>query len=123
MIASSISDILIVSGAVTALAGLPAVFAPGWFLRYVFGVNDPQAATGFFVRHWGVLIFAVGMLLAGSAFTPSPRPLVLGAAALEKFAIVALIAFGPLKRTPLMTAAAIVDGAFALIYSAYLLGA
>jgi hypothetical protein len=44
------------------------------------------------------------------------------AAAIEKFAVVLLIFFGPMKRTRAMTAIAIMDGAFATIYVAYLAG-
>jgi hypothetical protein len=117
-----ISTILIVSGAITAIAGLPAIFVPRVLLRIVFGVTTTDAAIRFFVRHWGVLISAVGLLLVACAFTPAARPPILIAAATEKLAIVTLIFFGPLSRTALMTVAALVNGALALIYIAYLVG-
>lgn len=123
MLAASIGDILVVSGLATALAGLATAIFPVRLLSTVFGVQRVEPATAFFARHWGVLIFVVGLLIVGSAFTPTPRPLVLAGAALEKFAIVGLIFFGPLKRTMLMTVAAVADGLFAVLYVAYLFGA
>ena len=92
-------------------------------LRLVFGVENTDAAILFFARHWGVLIFAVGALLAFVAYNPGLRAPVLIAAALEKIAIVLLVLFGPLKRTPGMYAIAAGDGLFAAIYVLYLLTA
>jgi hypothetical protein len=68
------------------------------------------------------LISTVGALVLYSAYAPPIRTAVLSAAAFEKFAIVTLVFFGPLKRTRLMTAAAAADGLFAAIYVAYLAG-
>ena len=90
-------------------------------LRLGFAV-DADGALLFFVRHWGLLIGIVGALLVEAAAVPAIRGPVLIAAATEKLAIGGLVFFGPLKRTPIMTAAAIADGAFALVYIAYLAG-
>jgi hypothetical protein len=90
-------------------------------LRLGFAV-EADAALCFFVRHWGLLIGIVGALLVAAAPAPALRGPVLIAAAIEKFAIGGLVFFGPLKRTPVMTAAAIADGAFAIVYLAYLAG-
>jgi len=122
MLASSIGWILVASGVITALAGLAALLFPHLFLRLGFDVESPDRATAFFVRHWGVLIFAVSGLIVYSAYAPAVRVPVLTAAAIEKFAIGFLIFFGPLKRTRAMTAIGLGDGAFALIYAAYLAG-
>jgi hypothetical protein len=46
----------------------------------------------------------------------------LASSTIEKLAMGALIFFRPTKRTPAITAAAIVDGTFAVIYIAYLGG-
>jgi hypothetical protein len=120
VLAQAIGWILVVSGAVTAVGGLFAAATPRALLRIVFGVSDAGAATLFFARHWGVLIFAVGALLVWAAYDPSLRVAVLAAAALEKLVVVALIFFGPLRRTQLMTVAAVADGTFAVLYLAYL---
>jgi hypothetical protein len=113
-----IAWILGISGAVTALGGLLAAAVPRPFLLAVFGVGDADAALAFFARHWGVLIFVVGALLVYAAYDPSVRLPVLLAGAAEKLVIVAMIFFGSLKRTRLMTVAAIADGTFAILYLA-----
>jgi hypothetical protein len=92
-------------------------------LRLGFETESAIApVTVFFVRHWGVLIFVVGALIVLSATAIPIRAPVLIAAAVEKLAMGALIFFGPMKRTPGMTAIAIVDGVFAVLYIAYLGG-
>ena len=122
MLASSIGWILVVSGVITAGAGLAALLFPHLFLRLGFGVESPISSLVFFVRHWGVLIFVVGALIVYSAYAPTTRAPVLVAAAMEKFAIGLLTFFGPMKPTSAMTAIAIGDGAFAILYVAYLSG-
>lgn len=120
MMTSSIGWIFASSGAITAGGGLFALFLPHLVLRLGFDVESPAASTVFFVRHWGVLIFVVGGLIVFSAYSPAFRVPILAAAAIEKFAIGLLIFFGPMKRTRAMIAMALGDGAFALIYAAYL---
>ena len=122
MLASSIGWILVVSGVITAGAGLAGFLFPHLFLRLGFGVESPIGSLVFFVRHWGVLIFVVGALIVYSAYAPETRAPVLIAAAIEKFAIGYLTFLGPMKRTPAMTAIAIGDGAFAILYVVYLSG-
>jgi hypothetical protein len=92
------------------------------FLRLGFGVESPISPLLFFVQHWGVLIFSVGMLITYSAYAPAVRSPVLAAAAIEKCAIGLLVFFGPMKRTSAMTAMAAGDSVFAIIYVAYLAG-
>ena len=122
MLVSSIARILVASGVITAGAGLAALFSPHLLLRLGFGVEDPASSAVFFVRHWGVLIFVVGGLIVYSAYAPVTRTPVLIAAAIEKFAIGLLVFFGPIKRTNTMTAIAILDGIFAILYVAFLAG-
>lgn len=122
MLASSIGWILVASGAITAGGGLAALLFPKLILGLGFGVESPTDSAVFFVRHWGVLIFAVGALIVYSAYAPTTRTPVLTAAAIEKFAIGLLVFFGPVKRTTAMTGIAIVDGAFAVLYVGYLTG-
>lgn len=117
---SAVFWVLVISGVGTAGAGFVALLVPRELLRLAFGVPDANGSTLFFARHWGVLIFAVGALVLYSAYAPFSRPAILTAAAVEKFAIVALIFFGPLKRTRLMTAIAVIDGTFATLYVIFL---
>src|SRR5499433_304249 len=122
MLSSSIEWILVASGIVTAGAGLTALLFPHLFLRLGFSVERPVSPLVFLVQHWGVLIFVVGALIVYSAYAPTVRAPVLVAAAIEKFAIGLLTFFGPMKRTTAMTAIAVGDGAFAILYVAYLAG-
>jgi len=122
MLALSIRWILVASGIITGGAGLAALFFPHLFLQLGFGVGSPNTPLVFFVRHWGVLILAIGALIVYSAYAPTFRAPVLAAAAIEKFAIGLLTFFGPMKRTTAMTAIAVGDSAFAILYVAYLAG-
>jgi len=117
---ASIGWILVVSGLITAGGGAAALISPRLLLRLGFGDGSASNSAVFVVRHWGVLIFAVGALTVYSAYAPSIRVPVLVAAAAEKFAIGLLVLFGPLKRTAGMTAIALMDGLFAVLYVAYL---
>ncbi len=117
---ASIGWILVVSGLITAGGGAAALISPRLLLRLGFGDGSASNSAVFVVRHWGVLIFAVGALTAYSAYAPAIRVPVLVAAAAEKFAIGLLVFFGPLKRTAGMTAIALMDGLFAVLYVAYL---
>ncbi len=76
----------------------------------------------FFVRHWGALLFVVCALTVYSAYVPISRVPILTAAIIEKLVIVALIFFGPWKRTIAMTVVGIMDGVLAMLFSAYLAG-
>jgi hypothetical protein len=120
MAASSMGFFLVASGLITAAGGLAALLSPHLLLRSGFGVENPQTAALFFVRHWGVLIAAIGALIALSASSTEIRTPILVAGAVEKFAISLFIFFGPLKRTGAMTAIAVTDGLFAILYVAYL---
>ena len=69
-----------------------------------------------------MLSFVVAALIVYSAYAPTIRGPVLVAAAIEKFVIGLLTFFEPMKPTSAMTAIAIGDGAFAILYVAYLFG-
>ncbi|MGB0125659.1 MAG: hypothetical protein WA419_22200 [Silvibacterium sp.] len=122
MLASSIKWILIISGIGTAAGGLAGLFLPRTTLQLVFGSKISDGTTMFFVRHWGALLFVVCALTVYSAYVPVTRVPILTASIIEKIAIVALIFFGPLKRTVAMTAVGIMDGVLAILFMAYLAG-
>jgi len=122
VLTTSIGWVLVVSGIVTAGGGLVALLFPHFNLRSTYGDESPTSVSVFFVRHWGVLILAVGGLIILSAYDHAIRVPILVAAAVEKFAIGLLVFFGPVKRTSGMTVVAIVDGIFALLYVGYLAG-
>lgn len=120
MLSPFIGQILTVSGFITGGGGIAALLYPSLLLRLVFGVEGPTSSALFFVRHWGVLIVAVAALILDSVFQSGFRAPVLIVAAVEKFAIGLLVFFGPVKRTVGMTAIAIVDSIFAILYVVYL---
>lgn len=122
MLTSSIGWILVVSGVATAAGGLAACLFPQPVLQLLFGSKTTDGVTTFFIRHWGALLFVVCALTVYSAYFPATRIPILTAAAIEKFVIVALILFGPAKRTVAMTAVAALDGTLAILFVAYLAG-
>jgi len=122
MLASSIGWILIVSGAATAAGGLAAFLFPRPVLQLVFGAKSTDGLTMFFIRHWGALLFVVCALTVYSAYVPTSRVPILTASVIEKFAVVALTFFGPVKRTVAMTAIGAMDGTLAILFIAYLSG-
>ena len=122
MLASSIGWILIVSGIATAAGGLAACLFPQLVLQFVFGAKSTDGVTMFFVQHWGGLLFVVCALTVFSAYVPATRAPILTASVIEKFVIVILIFFGPVKRTVAMTAIATMDGILAILFVAYLAG-
>jgi hypothetical protein len=121
MIGAHIDLILIVTGAVTAIALLQFI-APARVLRMVFG-KPPADQVGLAVaRHWGLLTFLVGALLVYAAFHPSVRGPAMVVAVIEKVAL-GLGIFGTSLRThPAAAAAAAGDSLIALIYVLYLAG-
>jgi hypothetical protein len=122
MLASSMKWILVVSGILTAGAGLAALLLPQTTLRLVFEADNTGSLTEFFARHWGALLFVVCSLTIYAAFFPDTRGPILTAAIFEKIVIVGLIFFSGLERTSMMTAIAIMDGSLAVLFTAYLLG-
>jgi hypothetical protein len=115
--------LLVFSGKATALMGLFAFLMARTFLRLVLKVGAAEGAMLFFVRHWGVLLAAVGALIVYAAYAPAARPAILSAAIVEKALGVALIFFGPAKRTGPLTVIAIADGLLAALYVAILASA
>src|SRR5208337_5389128 len=122
MSASSIGWILILSGAATAAGGLAACVFPQGVLQLVFGAKSKDDLTMFFVRHWGALLCVLCALTVYSAYFPATRVPILTASVIEKFVIVVLIFFGPLKRTVAMTAIGTMDGILAILFVVYLAG-
>jgi hypothetical protein len=122
MLASSIGWILILSGIAAAAGGLAACLFPQPVLQLVVGAKSADGLTIFFVRHWGALLFVVCALTAYSGYVPASRAPILTAAIIEKFVVVVLIFFGPVKRTIAMTVVAVFDGTLAILFVAYLSG-
>jgi len=121
MIGAHIELILIVTGAITAIALLQFI-APALVLRTIFG-DAPTDEVGLAVaRHWGLLTFLVGALLVHAAFHSSVRVPAMVVAVIEK-AVLGLGVFATSLRThPAAAAIAVGDSLIALIYILYLAG-
>src|SRR6476619_5415137 len=83
MIGTHIEIILIVTGATTAMA-LAQFIAPASVSRIIYGAAPTEVAGIALVRHWGLLVFLVGVLLIYAAFQPAVREPVTVGAAVEK---------------------------------------
>jgi len=121
MIGAHIELILVVTGAITAIA-LVQFIAPAPVLRMIYG-EAPTDEVGLAVaRHWGLLTSLVGALLIYAAFHPQVRSAVMLVAVIEKAAL-ALGVFGTaLRAHPAAAVAAAGDSLIALIYVLYLAG-
>jgi hypothetical protein len=121
MIGAHIELILIVTGAVTAIALLQSI-APTPVLRMIYG-EAPTDKVGLAVaRHWGLLTFLIGALLIYAAFHPSVRGPVMVVGVIEKAALGAGIFGTSLRSHPAAASAAAGDSLIALIYVLYLAG-
>jgi hypothetical protein len=121
IIATQIEPILIITGAATAMA-LIQFIAPSQILRMVYGEAPTDAISLGLARHWGLLIFCVGVLLIYAAFHPSVRDPAMVFAATEKTALGTGVLGTSLRRYGLAAAIAAGDTLIALVYIAYLTG-
>ncbi|MDQ8730689.1 hypothetical protein [Bradyrhizobium sp. LHD-71] len=121
MINAHIEIILIVTGAATAIA-LIQFIAPASVLRVVCGVVPAEMVSIALARHWGLLIFLIGLLLIYAAFHPAVRDPAMVVAAVEKFALGAGVLGTSLRNRPVTTAIATGDSVIALVYLLYLMG-
>ena len=121
MITSHITVILIVTGVLTATM-LAQFVAPSWTLRHAFG-EVPSGTVGFVLaRHWGLLLFCVGMLLVYSAFHPTVRQPAVVVASVEKVGFVAFVFGTSLRQRRIPWIMAMGDGLMTAIYMLYLIG-
>jgi len=121
VITSNIAVILIVTGILTATM-LVQFVAPTWTLRHTFGEVPSGVVSRVLARHWGLLLFCVGILLVYSAFHPTVRQPAVVVASIEKVGFVACV-FGPsLRQRRIPSIMATGDGLMVVIYVLYLLG-
>jgi hypothetical protein len=121
MIGAHIDVILIVTGALTAGAVLQFI-APVPMLRAIYGAAPADEVSLALARHWGLLIFLIGVLLIYAAFHPAVREPAALLAAVEKIALGVGVFSTPLRRHPVAAAIAAVDSLIALVYALYLTG-
>jgi hypothetical protein len=83
MIGTHIEIILIVTGATTVTA-LAQFIAPALVCRIIYGAAPTEVVGIALARHWGLLVFLVGVLLIHAAFHPEMRQPIAIVAAVEK---------------------------------------
>jgi len=121
MISAHIGIILVVTGAATAIAIIQFI-APSSVLRMVAGVAPADTVSKALARHWGLLIFLIGILLIYAAFHPTVRDPAMVVAVVEKLAFGAGVLGTSLRSWPIATAIATGDSLIALVYLLYLVG-
>ena len=120
MIAMHIELILIVTGVATATM-LIQFFAPLPVLRLIYGEAPTDGVTVALARHWGLLIFCVGVLLIYAAFSPPARAPILVFAVIEKIGLGVCMLGTLLRRQGIVAVLAVADLLMALVYLLYLL--
>ena len=121
MITDNIQLILMVTGFVTMLPLLQFLF-PAAFLKLHNKIETRDEAGLFFARHWGMMAFVVGGLVYAAGYPQARLPIV-GAALIEKAAMLLLIALNwnrPFGKGFAVTL--LFDGACCVIYGLYLAG-
>jgi hypothetical protein len=121
MIGTHIEIILIVTGATRAMA-LAQFIAPASVSRIIYGAAPTEVVGIALVRHWGLLVFLVGVLLIYAAFHPAVRGPVMVVAAVEKIAFSLGIFGTSLRRYPIAAGIAVGDTLIPLVYVLYLVG-
>jgi hypothetical protein len=121
MIGTHIEIILIVTGATTTMA-LAQFIAPASVSRIIYGATPTEVVGIALVRHWGLPVFLVGVLLIYAAFHPALREPVTIVAALEKTAFSLGIFGTPLRRHPIAAGIAVGDILIPIVYVLYLVG-
>jgi len=121
MIGSHIELILIVTGALTAMA-LLQFLAPAQVLRIIFGEAPTDEVSRAVARHWGLLIFLLGALLIYAARDASVRGPAMVIAVIEKAVLGLGILGTSLRKHPAAAALAAGDSFISLVYVFYLFG-
>src|SRR6478735_114827 len=100
MIGTHIEIILVVTGATTAMA-LVQFIAPASVCRIIYGAAPTEVVGIALVRHWGLLVFLVGVLLIYAAFHPEMREPITVVAAVEKIGFgLGILGTSSLARAP-----------------------
>jgi hypothetical protein len=121
VVTSNIEVILIITGVLTATM-LTQFVAPSWTLRHAFGEVPSGVVSIVLARHWGLLLFCVGMLLVYSAFHPTLRQPAVVVASVEKVGFVACVFGTSLRQRRIPSIMAAGDALMTVIYMLYLLG-
>ena len=121
MINMHIEAILIITGAATAIAVIQFI-APAQVLRMIFGEVPADVVSLAVARHWGLLIFCVGVLLIYAATHPSVREPAMVFAATEKIALGAGVLGTSLRKHAVAVAIGVGDSLIGFVYIITLAG-
>jgi hypothetical protein len=115
VIPTATGTILLVTGALTAAAGVGFVM-PRQLLALILGENTSDATVILMARHWSLLVALVGGLLMYAAYHPEVRlpAMIVGAA--EKLVFGALVIASPLRKRRLTLAVVGADAIMGLLY-------
>jgi hypothetical protein len=121
MLAAQIEWILLITGLATAGA-LLLFLAPVTMMKVLFG-QAPSDLLGLLItRHWGLLVFLVGALLAYAAYHVEVRVPALIVAVAEKAAFALGMFLSPFRSRPAVLVMALADAGMAGVYVMYLIG-
>ncbi len=115
------------SGFVIGATGLITTGAIGFFLvpdsllRLVFAVEKPSPELLLLTRHWGFMVFLLGLLLVWAVFEPLIRIPIVLAAIVEKLAFAVLVWRSPVRVRTLRLAAG-GDALLAVLLILWLMG-
>jgi hypothetical protein len=121
MLATQIEWILLITGLATAGAVAFSV-VPVPVMRLVFGQSPSDALSLLIIRHWGLLVGLVGVLLIYAAHHAEVRAATLTVAIVEKVAIVLGLLTSPFRRRRAVLVMALADAGMAAVYLIYVIG-
>ena len=121
MLAAHIEWVLLLTGLATTGA-LVLCLAPGTMMKMIFGQAPSDALSLLIVRHWGLLVGLVGVLLIYAAHHPEMRVPTLTVAIVEKAAFALGVFISPFRCRPVVVGMALADAGMAAVYGLYLTG-
>jgi hypothetical protein len=119
VIETNISTILVVTGTLTALAGVGLV-VPRQLLGVFFAEKTNDATVILMARHWSLLVALVGGLLIYAAYHPEARVPIMIVAIVEKLALGILVVASPLRKRLITMSVVCADAIMALLYVLFL---
>jgi hypothetical protein len=121
MLVAQIELILLLTGLATSSA-LLMFLAPVTTMKLLFGKASSDTTSLLIARHWGLLVFLVGILLVYAAYHAEIRVPTLIVAIVEKLAFSFGVFVSSLRRCPVVFVVALADAGMAAVYLMYLAG-
>jgi hypothetical protein len=121
MLDARIELILLLTGLATSGA-LLMFLAPATTMKILFGKESSDTLSLLIARHWGLLVFLIGILLIYAAYHPEIRVPTLIVAIVEKVAFSLCVLISPLRGYRTTFVVALADAGMAAVYLIYLAG-